>query len=244
VTAEYMYGDVTGYTQVTRGGRPGTGSPNRPTLGAIGINTANIADVEINAHSGNYGDFYVGAQFIPLSGSTYRGANSLVSDGVTFPPGSRVASDIGLNWYRYGYRYTLPIYTGENGIPEITFAPYLEGIVWDFSYHLTAPKVQYASRSITEAGIQFGAIFAWRPKGGPLSFEAALGGFPTIPGLPTISQENLYARYHFYQWDRFDFTGLLGVAFEQQSYRNNLSLPDHVSANFGPMLLVGVQVKF
>ena len=178
------------------------------------------------------------AQIIQLSGAEYLGVKPLTTDGVTFPANSRVGSSIKLDWYRLGYRYTIPISFAENGTPDLTFTPWASVIALDFAYHLSAANVAPASRHFTKPGVQIGAVFAWRPKGGPLSLEAAIGGFPTMNNLPTISVESLYARYHFYEWHRFDFTGLLGIAWEQQEYRDDKPLPNQVSANFGPMLLV------
>lgn len=244
LTTTYMYGSVGGNVQIPRGGRNGTSNANRPHLDSIGISTANIGDGELGVRWGTNGELFVGAQIIRLSGAAFLGVKTLTTDGVTFPAGARVSSEVDLDWYRLGYRYTIPINLADNGIPDLTFTPWVAATVLDFNYHLTAPRVAAASRSITKPGAQIGATFAWRPKGGPLSLEASLGGFPTMNTLPTISVESLYARYHFYEWRRFDFTGLLGVAWEQQEFRDNKPLPNHISVNFGPLLLAGLQVKY
>jgi len=243
-TGLYMYGAVGGSVQVPKGGANGTSNADRPHFNSIGIKTASIGDGELDARLDEHSEVFVGAQIIRLGGGADLGVETLTTNGVTFPAGAHVASDVTLDWYRVGYRYTFPINTAANGIPDLTFTPWASAIVLDFGYHLTANKVAPASRSFTKVGAQIGATFAWRPKGGPLSLEAAIGGFPTMNDVPTISVESLYARYHFYEWRRFDFTGLLGVAWEQQEFRDDRALPDHISANFGPMLLTGVQVKF
>jgi hypothetical protein len=243
-TGLYMYGSVNGNVQIPRGGVKGTSNANRPHFDSVGISYANIGDGELGVRLSEHGEAFVGAQIIQLSGAEFLGVQSLTTDGVVFPAHARVGSNIKLDWYRLGYRYTIPISFAENGTPDLTFTPWASLIALDFAYHLTAPKVAAASRNFTKPGVQIGAIFAWRPRGGPLSLEAAIGGFPTMNNLPTISVESLYARYHFYEWHRFDFTGLLGIAWEQQEYRDDKPLPNQVSANFGPLLMVGAQVKF
>lgn len=243
-TGLYMYGSVKGNVQATHGGKIGTSNADRPQFHSIGINYANIGDLELDATVENAGEFFAGAQIIQLNGAAFIGPKTLTTNGVVFPAHAFVSSNIGLDWYRIGWRYTLPLTTAQNGIPELTFAPFVDAVIWDFNYHLTAARVAPASRALTKAGVQIGAVFAWRPNGGPLSLEASLAGFPIVADLPTISQESLYLRYRFYQWRRFDFTGLLGVAFEQQEFRNSSPLPDHVSADFGPMLMAGLQFQF
>lgn len=244
VTGTYMYGSVRGFSQIPAGGKSGSSSASRPQFHSIGLNTANIADVEVSGDAHQYGDFFAGAQIIQLSGQAFIGNKTLTTDGITYPAKSRVNSDIGLNWYRFGYRYTIPIDVAQNGVPDITFTPYAEGVVWDFNYNLTVARHRSAHRAFAQGGAQVGASFAWRPNGGPLSLEATLGGFPQASHLANISVESLDLHYNFYDYQRVNFSGLLGVTWEQQDFRDSQKLPNHVSVNFGPMLTAGLQVKF
>jgi hypothetical protein len=244
VSGTYLYGSVRGYSQVPAGGALGTSNANRPQFHSIGLNTANIADVEVSGDAHQYGDFFVGAQIIQLSGTAYIGNKTLTTDGITYPANSRVNSDIGLNWYRFGYRYTIPIDTAQNGVPDITFTPFAEGLIWDFNYNLTVARNRSAQRAFAQGGAQIGASFAWRPNGGPLSLEATLGGFPQASHLANISVESLDFRYSFYEYQRFNFSGLLGVTWEQQDFRDTQKLPNHISVDFGPMLTAGLKVQF
>ena len=240
----YLYGSSRGSTQVPAGGKIGSSNANRPQFHSLGLNTANIADFELAADAHQYGGFFAGAQIIQLNGESYIGNKTLTTDGITYPAHSRVSSDIGLNWYRFGYRYVIPIDVAQNGIPDITFTPYAEGIVWDFNYNLTVAKNRSAHRAFAQGGVQIGANFAWRPNGGPLSLEATLGGFPQASHLANVSVESLDLRYHFYEYQRYNFSGLLGVTWEQQDFRDTQPLPNHVSVDFGPMLTAGLQVQF
>jgi hypothetical protein len=243
-TGLYMWGSTVGHLQIPNNSKVGTSNAGQPRLSRIGIGTASIEDGEIAAKWTPYGEIFAGAQIIQLSGTGFVGNPGLVTDGVDFPASSRVSSNVGLNWYRLGYRYPFVIDIADNGRSDLTFTPWISAVAMDFHYHLTAPLARVATRQIFAPGVQIGATFAWRPNGGPLSLEAQLGGWPTTPNLPTYSVENLYLRYEFYKWRRFDFTGLLGVAFEQQLYRDDGKLATTVSANFGPMIMAGVQVGF
>lgn len=243
-SANYLYGSVRGYTQISAGGKLGTSNYQRPHLQSLGINVANIADVDVSADTHQYGQVFVGAQIIQLSGAAYTGDATLRTEGISYPAHSRVSSDIGLNWYRVGYRYPIAIDTLQNGVADITVTPFAEAIIWDFDYNLTVPKHRTAHRAYAEGGAQIGATAAWRPYGGPLSLEATLGGFPQASHLANVSVESLDLRYNFYEFQRFSFTGVLGVTWEQQDFRNVESLPDHISVDFGPMLTAGIQVQF
>lgn len=243
-TATYLYGSVRGYTQVPAGGKLGTSYYERPHLQSLGITTANIADAEVSADAHQYGQFFVGAQIIQLSGSAITGGSPVTTDGISYQAHSRISSDVGLDWYRIGYRYTIPIDTAQNGVADITLTPYAEALIWDFNYNLTVPRKRTAHRAFAEGGVQIGATGAWRPNGGPLSLEATVGGFPQASHLANVSVESFDVRYNFYEFQRFSFSGLLGVTWEQQDFRDRQPLPNHISVDFGPMLTAGLQIQF
>lgn len=242
--ATYLYGSVRGYTQVSAGGKNGTSFYERPHLQSLGLNLANIADAEVSADTHQYGQFFVGAQIIQLSGQAVTGGGTVTTDGISYPAHSRIYSDVGLDWYRIGYRYPIPIDTAQNGVADITLTPYVEALVWDFNYNLTVPRQRTAHRAFAEGGVQIGATAAWRPYGGPLQLEATLGGFPQASNLANISVESLDLRYNFYEYQRFNFSGVLGVTWEQQDFMDRQSLPNHISVDFGPMLTAGLQIQF
>jgi hypothetical protein len=244
LTGLYLYGNVRGFAQISRGGKVGTSNYQRPQFHSIGISTANLADVELACKAGQYGEFFVGTQYDALSGAAYIGPKTLTSSGITYPKSSHVSSDVDLSWWRFGYRYPLVITTARNGIPEIVLTPYFEAILWTFDYNLTVRKARTANRSFDQLGFQLGGTISWRPGGGPLTLEATLGSFPMAANYATVSVERLDLRYNFYDWRRLRFSGLLGVTWEQQDFHDHQPLPNHISADFGPMLTAGLQMQF
>src|SRR5437764_11724810 len=100
----YLYGPADGFIQTPSGGQPGTTSRHRPHFGEIGINDANIGDVQLNLDWPS-DRIFVGGQFISLSGNNESLQNTLVSQAETFPAGTGVRSDVRLDWYRVGYRH-------------------------------------------------------------------------------------------------------------------------------------------
>ena len=244
VTGLYMYGGMTGYAQTPHGPNPASTTPNRPKFNSIGIDTENIADLEFDVSYQNH-QIFLGGQYNHISGNQVL-ARSVVSGGVTFPTHSTVHSDVRFDWYRLGYRYNFNLDTAPNGVPDFTLTPWLDVFYWDYGFSMDAGSIGHAGKSLQKLGLQLGGTLAWRPNGGPLSIEASLGSFPQSSRLPTISTESVLARYHFYHWRHMDFNALLGVAFEQQIFddRRRGGGNNRIVANFGPMLLTGLQINF
>jgi hypothetical protein len=243
LTLLYMYGGVIGQLQTPVAHATASTSANRPTFDEIGISDANIGDGEFGVGWDNQQIFF-GAQYNHMSGSSTLG-RSLVSGGVTFPAHTHVNSDVRMDWYRLGYRYTFVLDTAPNNVPDLTLTPMIDAFYWDYGYSLDAGRIGHAGNSLQRWGFQLGGTFAWRPYGGRFSIEANLAAFPQNQRLATISTESVIMRYRFYQWRRYDFNVLLGVAWEQQYYNDHkVGAPNKISADFGTMLLTGIQMNF
>jgi hypothetical protein len=253
VAGTFLYGSASGYVQTPSGGEPGTTSKERPKFSEIGIDNASIGDGQLTATFGEQqrNEVYVGGQFIRLSGSDTLGSD-LVSHGVTFPAGSHVSSDVQLDWYRVGYRYRLDLndVTALCGIPtnpgldDFSLYPSVGGAFLNFDYRLDGPGGQRASRSYIKGNVQFGLELEWRPNRGP--FSVTLGGLaaPNFSSLPGIYYEELAAHYRFLDTRKVDATATLGVALEQMDYEDNQRVSNHIHADFGPLLVAGVELKF
>lgn len=243
LSGSYLYGPVSGFTQIALGGAGGTTSASRPKIKDLGIDTASIGDGELSVGADNYGEFFFGGQYIHLSANS-RLERPLVTHGVSFPKDINVSSDLQLDWYRVGYRYPVILRQTPEGRPDLILTPWIDVLFWDFSYDINGGSNGRTSRSFTKPGIQVGAEIVWRPGGGPFSLEGQIGSFPQLSSVVQISVERAIARYHFYHWQQFDFSAHLGVEWEQQNFKDNQRVSNHVSAQFGPMLITGVQVNF
>ena len=238
----YLYGSVRGSVQVPAGGKPGTTTVDRPRFKEIGISTANIGDAELRASWDPSQEVFFGAQIIQLGGDTTL-SRQFVSHGETFPAKTAVSSSVDLNWYRLGYRYTFVVDQTEAGVPTVTITPLADVAVWDFSYDLTAKKLN-ASRSYTKISGQVGVEAAWRPNGGNFWIDGGVAVFPLFRSVPSIDTEYFALHYRFLQRTRVDVTGTLGVELEQQDYKDRQKVPNHVHADFSPLLMVGLRVNF
>lgn len=240
----YMFGSLKGIAQTPRGGQLRTTNVNRPKYDEIGIEDGSIADGEFAIGLDPHQQIFAGVQHIHLSSNNVLKL-PLISENVSFPARTGVHSDVRLDWYRLGYRYAFFLSTAPNGVPDLTLTPSVDAFYWDYGFSLNGGRIGKVGRSLTKYGFQLGATLAWRPNGGPLSIEASALGFPQGSRIASISQETVLARYRFYRYRNYDFNVLLGVAFEQQSFNDRkLPLSNRVVADFGPMLLTGLQVNF
>jgi hypothetical protein len=239
----YLFGQVDGYMQTPSGGQPGTTSSRRPKLDEIGINDASIYDAQVIGAFGNEG-LYVGGQWIRMSGDDTLG-QTLISQGRVFPAGTSVSSDVDLDWYRVGYRHRFAL--GRDG--EWTLWPSAGAAFLDFHYRLSGGGVR-ADRSYIKVNAQFGLEAEWRPNRGRFALGAQLLATPPIsPPLPEIFVEQLVAKYRLLG-DAGDAASgreldvFAGVAFEQIYYEDNQTVPNRVSADLGPMFVVGLNFRF
>jgi hypothetical protein len=238
----YLYGPVRGFVQTPSGGNPGTTSSERPRFSEIGINDANVADVSGIFGLGNH-EIYAGAQFIELSGSRTL-SETLVSQGVTFPAGTRVHSDVSLDWYRVGYRYRWVV-DGAEAAPVLTLYPSVGAALFTFDYRLRGDGVaERVSRSYTKGLPQLGLELEWRPGGGAFSVSLGAMGFPAIDNIPSIATEHLTASYRILNGRDLRLEGFVGGQFEQIYYKDSQRVSNHVEADLGPMLVVGIGLGF
>jgi hypothetical protein len=231
----YLYGSVDGYVQTPSGGEPGTTSKHEPKLDQIGIDDVSLYDIS-GVAAYHREEFYGGAQIIQMSGSSTLHEN-LISQGLTFPAGTHVSSDVDLTWYRFGYRHRFSL--GD----DWTLWPSVGGVLWDFHYKLKGGG-NTADRSYGKANVHFGLEVEWRPQRGRFAIDAAFSAAPPISSWPEIYTEQIVASYQVIHSDRTDLEVFGGVAFEQQYYEDNQAVSNRVEADFGPMLIAGLRWSF
>ena len=236
----YLYGPVDGHLQVPSGGEPGTSSHNRPTFSQIGIDNAWIIDA-LGTASWRNEELDVGAQFIRLSGNATLD-DALISHATSFPAGTRVSSDVQLDWYRVNYRHRFQLF--EDG--SLTLRPGVGLAVLNFDYSLDASGAgPSTSRSYVKVGPQLAFGAEWRPNDGPFSLELDLLGSPIVTSsLPGIFTESLLARYRLLDTERFQLSASVGVEFEQIRFHDDQAVENRISADFGPMVIVGLRLAF
>ena len=150
-----------------------------------------------------------------------------------------MSSSVTLNWYRIGYRRKFVL--GENR--DLELYPSIGAALLTFHYKLDGPGEPSAERKYSKLTPQFGLEVDWRPNHGPWSFELDLLASPPIDSLPVICVEDILVKYRFYDRGHINGSAFVGMAFEQIYYEDNQTLSNRIQAEFGPMLVLGLEVK-
>jgi hypothetical protein len=225
---------------VPSGGNKGTTSHNRPKLSEVGIDDGSIYDAEGKYRWGPH-EISVGGQWVGLSGDDTL-HQDLTSQAQTFPAGSRVHSDLTLDWYRaaYGYRLTWP--EKEGFLERLTLTPRIGGDLLDFDFKLHSSGVASVSRNYLKGGLQvgLGAEYRLSPQ---WSIVGDVASSVPIPDTPFIVTAELLARYQFYDARSFSAAVEAGVGWEHIGFEDNQSVPNRIDVDLGPLLVVGVELK-
>ena len=239
VDASFRYGSIDGFAQVPRGGTPGTTSSRRPAFKELDVDTVAIADTSASVAWANH-IIYGGVRVVRLSGDGVLDRD-LVSRGITFPAGSTVSADVTLDWYRAGYKYRFS-YANERG-DAISLAPSAGVAVLDFEYGLSGSAGMSVHRSFPEAAPQFGLELEWSPEGRFAISGEVLASLP-LSTLPFILSARLTGRCRL--WGRRSRGGaaFLGVGFDRIEFKDDQQVPNHIEADMGPLLLIGLEVDF
>jgi len=240
-SAMWLYGPVSGHVQTPSGGRPGTSSADRPTFGEIGINTASIFDAEVMPALRDHG-LYFGGQWIRLDGERNL-EQSLVSQGQTFLVGSRVKSNVDLDWYRLGYRYR--IQRGDEvgaELPRTEIYSRLGAAILDFHYKLDGPGAGDVDRAYVKIAPQMGVEMEWHASD-HWSLAGELTSTLPFRGMPWIATAQLEAKYRFIEKGRMSLSGFVGAGYEKISFHDHQDLSNDINADFGPMVLLGLELR-
>lgn len=241
LTGQFLWGPVAGYTQIAAGAKKKTTSHQAPRLSQLGIDQATIPDLELAATYGPH-QFFVGAQIIRMDESAKLNG-TIVTHGLGLAAKSNVKADEQLDWYRFGYRYPIPMFEADNGVPTLTVTPQIDAAFWDFYYRITSGKLRTTRRFSKFTG-QLGVDVDWRPDGGPFSVGVMGLASPQISSFPLIMEGQLVARYRLVESKSYSLTGSLGVAAERIDYHDTRLRANHIRADFGPLLIAGVQLSF
>jgi len=232
--ANYLIGPVDGQTQTPNGGRPGTSSPGRPTLEEIGIDDADALDVTLNV-GWDVHQVYAGGTWIGMTGDDTL-EQPLLSRSILFPAGTNVESTVDHNWYRFGYQR--PIELSDSW----TIAPGGGIAFWSFNYELEGGGLAM-DRSYTKTAAQLGVEARWHASEQLSITGGVLSSIP-IEHTPFIVAADVTAEWWFVREQRFDAAAKVGIAYQMIRYEDDQPVPNDIELDLGPMLLLGVELRF
>jgi hypothetical protein len=238
----WLYGPVTGHLQTPSGGRIGTTNRDRPAFGEIGINTASIFDAEIMPAIRDHG-MYIGGQWIRLEGERNL-EQSLLSQGETFLLGSRIESHVQLDWYRIGYRYR--IQRGDEAgleLPNTEIYSRLGAVMLDYRYDLDGAGGTQVNQEFIRIAPQMGVEMEWHVN---RIFSLAGEFTSTLPfqNLPWIITAQLAGKVRMIENNGMSLNGTIGAAYEKIFLHTSQDQSNEINADFGPMLMVGLELRF
>ncbi|MFQ5844661.1 MAG: hypothetical protein ACE5JG_06695 [Planctomycetota bacterium] len=240
VAASFLHGEVDGFLQIPRGGQPGSSSRHRPALGEMGIDHVAALDVG-GSVEWRRSRVRAGARFVPLRGRATL-TRDRVSGKVTFPAGTSVRGALDLDWYHLTYERRFVLDEDARG-RRLTLRPGFGVAVLDFDYELHGPGLVGTRRAFTKWALRLGATARWELSD-ELSLQAhLLRGLP-IGMQPRLSTMGLRGRYRLWRGRSSAAWASVGVAYDEISFEDEQTLPNRIEARLGPMLLVGLQVRF
>lgn len=241
---DYRGGPVDGHWQTPAGGEIGSTTVDRPEIEEFGIDWANMPRLAVSAGWGRH-SLYFDAQAINLHGSGVLDI-TLLSQNQVFPAGTLVRANLDLDWYRAGYTYTHPLNLRGSAEPELLLSASAGAILLSADFELRGEDGAFAHRSYNKIGPQLGAGVAWRVAD-RLWLSGDLDISLPFSDQPMVTTADLAAHVEVFRNSAGQSARLkLGIGTETVEFddENKQAEPNEINMDFGPLLLIGVQVNF
>jgi hypothetical protein len=232
----YSYGSVDGFAQTPAGGNPGSSSLRRPTLHELKIDDGGFYDTQVDLRWRSL-DFFVGYQAMDFdsSGTLSRG---LVSQNLTFAPGSHFKNEDDFDWYRIGAGWKFFLLE-----KKLEIMPKADVAILDFNYKLSS-GAQQASRSYIKGAGRLGLDIAYHLTQ-RVTFDVDGAASIPISNTPQIATATATVWFRLLPHShRFNPSVFVGGGFERIEYEDNQPLPNHFKVDMGPFGTVGLAVTF
>jgi len=227
--------------QTPSGGKTGTTSSKRPTLKELGIDNASVFDAELTGEIGNQG-FYLGGQWTRFSENATL-SQALISQGQTFPAQKQVSSDDRVDWYRLGYRYRIQHADEPGAILPLEIHARAGAAFLDFHYRLIGSTGAEADRGYVKPAPQLGLELAWHATS-KLSVEGEVTSTVPFSSMPWILTAQVIGKYTLVQKNGCELSGFIGGGYEKISFKDNQAVSNDINMDFGPMLMLGLELRF
>ena len=241
--ATWMYGPIDGQLQTPTGGMPGTTTVGRPTLEELGLDYASIFAAEATFGAGPH-EFFFYTQLNRLYGDTTL-EDTFMSQGRTFPAGSRVHSDVKLDLYRLGYRHRIAAGYRRDGGPQFFLYPSAGIAIFAFDMHLDGAGGAYVDRPYAKGAPEVGLGFEWLATE-QLTVTGELTSTLDLSKLPLVVTAKIEGKYVLVRSRGVTVSGTVGVGYQLIRYddAHKQEMPNDIEIDLGPVVLLGIDVRF
>jgi hypothetical protein len=239
--ARVLYGPLEGFVQTPRGGDAATTSHDRPGFDELGIHDVVGGDIELGL-SWRAWSAYAGVRLLRADSHSTLDAG-LLSQGIAFPAGTRIRSQLRLDTYRLGLGRGFEIGLDDLLGCAVVVTPRVESILLDFDHRVDgeAPG-QRTLRSYARFGTRVGAHIGLEREGFGLELFGAWG-LP-IGSLVEISAVEATASYAPPVSATVHVALQVGVLYEHTHFEDGQSTPNRIEADYGPALTAGLALVF
>jgi hypothetical protein len=227
VTATGWLASIEGYLQTPSGGQPGSSSPRRPETDEIGLDGLRVLP-RVDARAAVRGhELHLAYTGLRIDGHATL-TDELVSQGIDFPAGSPVKSELDLPLFLAGYRadWLIPPLGPLSLSPEIglAFSP--------FRYTLASPAVgSGVDRAYTIAFPYLGLLLT-APIGERLILELDLAGSAGVAGA-YYQETDLRLAFTVFRWRRLCGDLVLGLEGLWLNRKDSQSMPNDLNLRAG-----------
>ena len=235
IQGSFNFGRIDGYLQTPTGGHPGTSSKQRPKFNELGINDVAFYDTSVNMRWRDlrvYGEY----EFIRLSDSATL-SQPLLTRGVSFSAGDHVSTDDQLDWGRIGAGWSFWFLDR-----RLELTPKAELALFDFDYQISS-GTQSPTRSYIKGCGRVG-VEATYYLNSRISFKLDGGASLPLSNTPQIATVTGTANLRVFESHHAKGEVFAGVGMEWIDYEDNQTLPNHIKAEIGPFLTVGLGFSF
>ncbi len=184
-----LYGPISGYVQTPLGGTPSSASNKRPKFKELGINNMTLFNLSLSASMDQH-SLYGAVHLVDLDGERTLD-ESLVFHGMGYAAGTRVKSDVRLNWYEMGYRYAIDFGRERT---NLRIAPTIAFALFDFKAGLES-NGEKNDRSYLKGTPRVGLELEWLPWNRFSINGKGIGSLP-FNNTPSIYTFGLTGKYN------------------------------------------------
>lgn len=227
--AKIVSGKLKGYSQIPRGGTPGSTSIERPSFHELDMNYDALYQLEVG-HYINYFTVYGQYHRIHLKGSETLRSN-LITHALPIAAGNHFEASFDYDWYTLGAAYTYPL-------NSLLIVPSIDLNYVKYDYRFSS--IVSSSRSFSHVAPRLGLRLSYPFN--PL-FTVNLSGAMTVLSDLQLTETNLSLDWLAID-GRVKVTPYAGLGMLKVDFEDGQTVPNHYRYKLLPNVSLGVRALF